>query len=95
MSLFSLLVISGLIAAVAFFLAGFLLRSPRRGSVDLGTETRKREALAGEQLRGEQKLSEAALAQAKAECEREEKRRGLAERERDSARAEAERLSVK
>jgi hypothetical protein len=95
MSLFSLLIISGLIAAVAFFLAGFLLRSPRRGDVDLGKETQKREALAGEQLRGEQKLSEAALAQAKAECEREEKRRGLAERERDSARAEAERLSVK
>jgi hypothetical protein len=95
MSLFSLFIISGLIAAVAFFLAGFLLRSPRRGDVDLGKETQKREALAGEQLRGEQKLSEAALAQAKAECEREEKKRGLAERERDSARAEAERLSAK
>ena len=52
MSLLSLLIISGLIAAVAFFLAGFLLRSPRRGSVDSGKETQEREALAGEQLGG-------------------------------------------
>ena len=95
MSLLSLLIISGLIAAVAFFLAGFLLRSPRRGSVDSGKETQEREALAGEQLGGEQNLFEAALAQARAECEREAEKRGLAERERDSARAEAERLSAK
>ena len=97
MSLFHLLIISGLVAAVAFFLAGFFLRPPKVGSVDRGKETQKREAPAGEidRLREEQKSSEAALAQAKAACQEAEERRGLAERERDSARAEAERSSAK
>jgi len=104
MSLLSLLIISGLVAALAFFLAGYLLRSPRVAGGDLGKEIRRREALEAEleQLREEQKNSEAALVHAKEECraeadarKREEEKRGQAEHERDSARAEAERLSVK
>jgi hypothetical protein len=83
MSLFHLLIISGLVAAVAFFLAGLLLRSPRRDGSDLDKETGRREALQGE------------LAQATTDCQREGEKREQAERERDSARAEAERLSAK
>lgn len=104
MSLFAYLVIASLLAALAFFLAGFLLRSPRVGGAELGKEVRRGEALEGgiERLREEQKSSEAALAEAKADfkaeasaSKREEEKRNLAERERDSARAEAERLSAK
>jgi hypothetical protein len=97
MSLLTLLIISGLVAAVAFFLAGYLLRSPQAGGADLGKEAQAREALEGEiaRLREEQKSAEAALSRAKAEHKQEEEKRGLAERERDSARAEAEGLSAK
>jgi hypothetical protein len=97
MSLFHLLIISGLVAAVAFFLAGFFLRSPRAGSADLGKARQRNEALAVEleRLREEQKSSEAALAQAKATCKAKEEKLGLAEAERDSARAESERLAAK
>jgi hypothetical protein len=103
MSLLTLLIVSGLVAAVAFFLAGFLLRSPRKDGVDSSKKARRCEALQGEisRLREDQKLSETALAQAKAECQteagarkREEERRILAERERDSVRSEAEQLSA-
>jgi hypothetical protein len=85
MSLFHLLVVSGLVAAVAFFLAGYLLRSPRAAGV-VRDDDRLHEA---------QKISEAALADAQAECKRQEEKRGLAERERDDARAEAERSATK
>ena len=108
MSLLSILIVSGLVAALAFFLAGYLLRAPRpfggHVSEDLGKEIRLREVLAGEleQLRQEQKKSEAALAQAqeerKAEADarkREAEKRSQAERDRDSMRAEAEQLSAK
>ena len=104
MSLLSLLIVAGLVAAVAFFLAGFLLRSPRQGSADVSTEAGQRESLEREiaRLREEQKSAETALAEAKAACQSEararkgeEEKRILAERERDSARSEAERLSAK
>ena len=103
MSLLTLLILSGLVAAVAFFLAGFLLRSPRKDGADSGKEARRREALEGEinRLREEHKGSKTALAQAMAECQteagarkREEEKRIQAERERDSARADAERQSA-
>jgi hypothetical protein len=104
MSLLSILIVSGLVAALAFFLAGYLLRSPPVAGGDLGKELRLREAAEGEleRLRQEQKRSEAALAQAKEEWKaeadarkREAEKRGQAERERDSAFAEAEQLSAK
>ena len=103
MSLLTLLIVSGLVAAVAFFLAGFLLRAPRKEGADSSKEASRREALQGEigRLREEQKVSETALAKAKSECQaeasarkQEEEKRILAERERDSARSEAEQLST-
>jgi hypothetical protein len=107
MSLLAYLVVASLVAALAFFLAGFLLRSPRMGGADLGKEVGRRETLEGEgeslsEEHEQQKTNAAALAEAKAECKAEasarkleEEKRALAERERDSARAEAERLSAK
>jgi len=104
MSLFASLVLASLVAAAAFFLAGLLLRPARRGGAHPGSDVPRREALDGEieVLREAKKKSEAALAQALAACKSEasarkleEERRGLAERERDSARSEAERSSAK
>ncbi len=104
MSLLATLIAASLVAALAFFLAGFLLRSPRAGDADLGKEARRREALEGEieGLRQEQESMAAALADARAERKAEalarkleEEKRTLAERERDGTRAELERLSVK
>jgi chromosome segregation ATPase len=103
MSLLSILIVCGLVAALAFFLAGYLLRSPRAVGGDLDKEIQLREALTGEleQLRQDHKNSEVGLAEAKEESraatggrQREEEKRVQAERERDSARAEAERLSA-
>ncbi len=104
MSLLVYLIAASLVAALAFFLAGFLLRRPRGGDVDLGKEVRRHEDLEGEleRLRLEQKSSEVALADATAEHKAEagtrkleEEKCALAERERDGARAEIERLSAR
>ncbi len=104
MSILAYLVIASLVAALAFFLAGVLLRSSRMGGADLGKEVGRRETLEGEseRLGEEQKKNAAALDEAKAECKAEasarkleEEKRALAERERDSARDETERLSAK
>ena len=103
MSLLSILIVSGVVAAVAFFLAGFLLRSPHSSDGAQDKEARRREALERdlEALREAKKGSESALADVQAQCaaetsarQREAEARSQAERERDNARAEAERLSA-
>ncbi|HEX7596567.1 MAG TPA: hypothetical protein VF518_00040, partial [Polyangia bacterium] len=101
MSLLHLLVLASAVAAVAFFLAGFFLRSPRDNAAALRKEIEVREALAVELMSArsqrataEQDLAEIKALGAAAESVRalEEERRIAAEGERDRSRKQLEQL---
>jgi hypothetical protein len=101
MTLLHLLIISSIAAGAAFFLAGYLLRSPRGDAAALAKEIRAREALAAELMVArsqhttiEQSLAEVRALGAAAEGARvgEEEKRIAAERDRDRDRHELERL---
>jgi hypothetical protein len=102
MSLLSLLIASSIVAAVAFFLAGLLLRAPRgRHLSGKGEEPNEGFERESERLRDQQKFLESALGEARAASsaeagarKREEEKRAQIERELGQVRSEAERLSA-
>jgi hypothetical protein len=99
MSQLSLLIVASVGAALAFFVAGLLLRRPRASQPDgrIGPLQAEVEGLRTECARADKALAEAASkAQAQAEArQREEAARLSAERERDNAQAEHARLTAR